>query len=120
MEIRSLDRANLSAEYGVLTQRLLPWPQLNSPFEGAWAVLEPGAATTPHSHHEFEMFIAVSGTATISSDGKESPFVAGDIAYLPPGETHQIANAGDQDFTMYSVWWDPQMSERFSAAIAEQ
>lgn len=118
MEIRSLARDNLAAEYGVLTQRLLPWPQLNAPFEGAWAVLEPGASTTPHSHHEFEMFIAAAGTATISSDGRLSPFVAGDIAYLPPGETHQIVNVGDEDFRMFSVWWDPQMSERFQSAIS--
>jgi mannose-6-phosphate isomerase-like protein (cupin superfamily) len=118
MEIRSLARDNLTAEYGVLTQRLLPWPQLNAPFEGAWAVLEPGAATTPHSHHEFEIFIAAAGTATISSDGRLSAFVAGDIAYLPPGETHQIVNVGDEDFRMFSVWWDPQMSERFQSAIS--
>lgn len=118
MEIRSLDRDNLCAEYGVLTQRLLPWPQLNTPFEGAWAILEPGASTTPHAHHEFEIFIAASGTATISSDGKLSPFVAGDTAYLPPGETHQIVNVGDEDFRMYSVWWDPQMTERYQSNIS--
>ncbi len=117
MQIRSLDRDNLCAEYGVLTQRLLPWPQLDPPFEGAWAVLEPGASTTPHAHAEFEIFLAVSGTATISSDGRVSPFVAGDIAYLPPGETHQIVNVADQDFRMYSVWWDEQMAERFRSGL---
>jgi len=120
MEIRAFDRDTLSSEYGVLTQRLLPWPQLNAPFEGAWAVLEPGASTTPHAHHEFEIFIAASGTATISSDGELRSFVAGDIAYLPAGETHQIVNVGNEDFRMYSVWWDPQMAERFHAAISEQ
>ncbi len=117
MEIRSLDRDNMCAEYGVLTQRLLPWSQLIPPFEGAWAVLEPGASTTPHAHHECELFIAVSGTATISSDGRSRPFVAGDTAYLPPGETHQIVNASsDRDFRMYSVWWDAEMTERFLSA----
>ena len=70
MEIRSLDCDNLQSEYGVLTQRLLPWPQLRTPFEGAWAVLEPGSATTPHAHHEHELFIAATGTATISSNGQ--------------------------------------------------
>jgi mannose-6-phosphate isomerase-like protein (cupin superfamily) len=120
MEIRSLDRDNLAAEYGVRTQRLLPWPHLNAPFEGAWAVLEPGATTTPHSHHEHEIFIAVAGTATISSDGRLSPFVAGDTAYLPPGETHQIVNVGDEEFRMYSVWWDPQMAERFHSALSRR
>jgi mannose-6-phosphate isomerase-like protein (cupin superfamily) len=115
MDIRNLDRDSLQAEYGVLTQRLLPWPALRAPFEGAWAVLEPGAATTPHFHHEHEIFIAAAGTATITSDGRLSPFGAGDIAYLPPGETHQIVNVGEGDFRMYSVWWDPEMAERFTA-----
>lgn len=120
MEIRSLDRDSLCAEYGVLTQRLLPWPQLNTPFEGAWAILEPGASTTPHAHHEFEIFIAASGTATISSNGTSRPFVAGDTAYLPPGETHQIVNVGDEEFRMYSVWWDPQMAERYQSINSQQ
>ncbi|MEO6700906.1 MAG: cupin domain-containing protein [Jatrophihabitantaceae bacterium] len=118
MEIRSLDGADLQSEYGVLTQRLLPWPQLRTPFEGAWAVLEPGAATTPHAHHEHEIFIAASGTATITSDGQLRPFNAGDTAYLPPGEVHQIVNVGESEFRMYSVWWDPQMAERFTASEA--
>lgn len=108
----------MDAEYGVLTRRLLPWPQLNAPFEGAWAVLEPGAATTPHAHHEHEIFIATAGTATISSDGKVLPFNAGDTAYLPPGETHQIVNIGTQDFRMYSVWWDIAMAEQFAGSDA--
>ncbi len=114
MDIRNLDGDNLQSEYGVLTQRLLPWPRLRAPFESAWAILEPGAATTPHAHHEHEIFVAAVGSATIESDGRVLPFQAGDTAYLPPGETHQIVNVGDCEFRMYSVWWDPQMAERFN------
>jgi mannose-6-phosphate isomerase-like protein (cupin superfamily) len=114
MDVRTLDTENLQAEYGVLTQRLLPWPALRAPFEGAWAVLAPGAVTTPHGHHEHELFIASQGTATISSGGEVRPFRAGDTAYLPPGEVHQIVNVGDTEFRMYSVWWDTEMAIRFS------
>ncbi|MFL6162614.1 MAG: cupin domain-containing protein [Jatrophihabitantaceae bacterium] len=115
MDVRILDTENLQAEYGVLTQRLLPWPALRAPFEGAWAVLQPGAVTTPHAHHEHELFIATQGSATISSNGEVRPFNAGDTAYLPPGELHQIVNVGDGEFRMYSLWWDPEMAARFSA-----
>ncbi|HJQ03003.1 MAG TPA: cupin domain-containing protein [Jatrophihabitans sp.] len=115
MDVRVLDIENLQAEYGVLTQRLLPWPVLRAPFEGAWAVLEPGAVTTPHTHHEHELFIATQGSATISADGDVRPFNAGDTAYLPPGESHQIVNVGDGEFRMYSVWWDSELAQRFSA-----
>jgi mannose-6-phosphate isomerase-like protein (cupin superfamily) len=113
MDVRTLDTENLQAEYGVLTQRLLPWPALRAPFEGAWAVLEPGAVTTPHGHHEHELFIATQGTATISSGDQVRPFNAGDTAYLPPGEVHQIVNVGAGEFRMYSVWWDPEMADHF-------
>ena len=118
MEVRSLDTENLTAEYGVLTQRLLPWPALRAPFEGAWAVLAPGAVTTPHAHHEHELFIATAGTATISADGEVRPFNAGDTAYLPPGQTHQIVNVGNDEFRMYSVWWDAELASRFGALAA--
>ncbi|MBV9823621.1 MAG: cupin domain-containing protein [Actinobacteria bacterium] len=120
MDLRSLDIDNLQAEYGVLTQRLLPWPVLRAPFEGAWAVLAPGAVTTPHAHHEHELFIATQGRGTISSDGQVRPFNAGDTAYLPPGETHQIVNVGDTEFRMYSVWWDPELAARFGAESSSE
>ena len=38
MEIRRLDRAKLVKAYGLDSERLLPWPALNAPFEGAWCV----------------------------------------------------------------------------------
>lgn len=113
MDIRKLDRGNMKSEYGALTQRLLPWEALNAPFEGAWCVIEPGGATTPHSHHEYEIFIAAGGAAVIESDGERRPFVAGDLAYFQPGQNHQVINESDTDFQMYSVWWDPEMADRF-------
>lgn len=121
MEIRKLDRDNLCHEYGVLTQRLLPWPAVNAPFEGAWVVLEPGMATQPHSHHEYEIFIAVSGRAILDTGGERRQFVPGDVAYLVPGTVHQVINDDpDGDFQFYGVWWDPEMSRRFTTRHAEE
>src|SRR5437667_134322 len=59
VEIRNLDRANLTKAYGLDSQRLLPWPALNAPFEGAWCILRSGDESTQHSHHEYEIFIAM-------------------------------------------------------------
>jgi oxalate decarboxylase/phosphoglucose isomerase-like protein (cupin superfamily) len=115
MDIHNLDRVNMPTEYGVQVQRLLPWDKLNAPFEGAWCVVTPGSATEPHSHHEYEMFVAVSGSSVLESDGERSPFVAGDVAYLVPGSYHQVINDSDTDFEFYSVWWDQDMSDRFRA-----
>jgi mannose-6-phosphate isomerase-like protein (cupin superfamily) len=114
VEIHHLDRENLRPDNGLRTQRLLPWTELNAPFEGAWCVINPGTASIAHAHHEYEIFIAITGSATLNSDGRHAPFTAGDIAYFTPGQSHQVINNTDTDFQMYSVWWDPDITERFS------
>jgi len=119
VEIRNLDRDGLKAEYGAFTQRLMPWEAVNAPFEGAWCLIAPGTATTPHSHHEYEIFIAISGAAVIESEGERTSFNAGDVAFMTPGENHQVINESDADFQMYSVWWDSEMTEKFAARHGE-
>jgi quercetin dioxygenase-like cupin family protein len=113
MEIRQLARDKMVRENGADGQRLVPWPALNAPFEGAWVVLEPGGATGAHSHHEYEIFIAVTGEAVLESGGERRAFRAGDIVHFPPGTEHRAINDGDAPFEWYSVWWDPEMSTRF-------
>jgi mannose-6-phosphate isomerase-like protein (cupin superfamily) len=119
VEIRRLDRANLKLDNGLRAQRLMPWPVLNAPFEGSWCVVPPGAASGPHGHHEYEIWVAMTGAAEIVSDGVRVPFAAGDIVYLPPWSRHQVVNPGGSDFEMYAVWWDAEMSERFAAQVRE-
>ena len=115
MHIRTLNRAGLAHENGLHAQRLLPWPALNAPFEGSWCVVAPGTASTPHAHHEYEVFIALSGEAVVESAGERCPFRPGDVVYFPPGATHNVRNEGERDFEMYSVWWDEDMTHRFAA-----
>lgn len=114
MQIRQLDRAALGPQNNH-SQRLVPWPALNAPFEGAWCVVEPGTSTTRHAHHEYEMFVAVSGTAALDSAGDRSPFTAGDVAHFPPHTDHQVVNDGTEQFQFYAVWWDQDLSQRFVA-----
>lgn len=114
MEIHRLDRAALKHEYGVDSQRLLPWAALNAPFEGAYAVVRPGTSSTPHSHHEYELFIATRGSAFMVADGRRQPFLAGDAVYCRPGQRHEVVNEGAEDFEFFSVWWDGAMGERFA------
>ncbi|MGW4340416.1 cupin domain-containing protein [Rhodococcus koreensis] len=120
MDIRRLDRANLTRVYGLDSERLLPWSALNAPFEGAWCVLRPGEASDPHAHHESEIFIAMSGRAALVVDGVRREFVAGDIAHLPPGSMHNIVNDEADDFEYYGIWWDVDMSARFVARHHEE
>ncbi|MER6017491.1 cupin domain-containing protein [Streptomyces anulatus] len=113
MEIRRLNRAELTPAYGIEGERLQPWHVLNAPFEGAWCIVRSGGESTPHSHHEYEIFIAMSGRASLVVDGAEHAFVAGDIVHLQPGCTHQVVNDSDGDFEYYGIWWDSDMSEIF-------
>jgi mannose-6-phosphate isomerase-like protein (cupin superfamily) len=115
MQIRTLDRANLTHENGLHAQRLLPWPLLNAPFEGSWCVIAPGTASTPHAHHEYEIFIAISGNALVECDGEPRAFRPGDVVHFRPGERHSVINDGEEDFQFYSVWWDADMTRRFVA-----
>ena len=114
MEIRNLDRENLRLDNQLLAQRLMPWPVLNAPFEGSWCLVHPGSASGPHGHHEYEIWIAMTGKAKIICDGEHSPFVAGDIAHFTPGSVHQVINDSAEDFQMYSVWWDTELAGQFA------
>lgn len=115
IEIRSLARDELEHEYGVDGQRLLPWPALNAPFEGAWCVIRAGTASVPHAHSEYEIFIAMTGAAVLEVRGERVPLAAGDIAHIRPGMEHRVINDGDGDFEMYSVWWNEEMCAEFTA-----
>lgn len=118
--IRNLDRANLKLDNGLDAQRLMPWPELNAPFEASWCVVHPGAASGAHGHHEYEIWVAMTGAAEIiTEDGTRTPFVAGDVVHFPPQLHHQVVNNGDADFQMYAVWWDAEMAAKFSARHEE-
>jgi mannose-6-phosphate isomerase-like protein (cupin superfamily) len=115
MEIRKLDRVNLKPDNGLAAQRLMPWPELNAPFEGSWCVVPPGARSGAHAHHEYEIWVAMTGAAEIVCAGRRTPFVAGDVVRFPPQVEHQVVNEGDEDFQMYAIWWDTEMADKFAA-----
>ena len=60
----------------------------------------------------------VSGDAVLEADGERSPFISGDVAFMPPGTFHTVINESDTDFQFYSVWWDAEMTEKFAVRHA--
>jgi mannose-6-phosphate isomerase-like protein (cupin superfamily) len=119
VDVVRLNRDALVHEYGVDTQRLMPWAVLSAPFESSWAVVRAGTDSTLHSHHEHEIFVAVRGEATIECDGDRAIFRTGDVAFFPPGLQHRVLNDGPEDFEFYSIWWDADMAERFLSRRGE-
>jgi mannose-6-phosphate isomerase-like protein (cupin superfamily) len=114
MEIRKFDPVQLRPDNGLFAQRLMPWPALNAPFEGSWCVVAPGAASGAHGHHEYEIWVAMTGAAEIVCEGRRTPFVAGDVVHFPPRVHHQVVNDGPDEFRMYAVWWDGEMARSFT------
>ncbi|MCA3560001.1 MAG: SidA/IucD/PvdA family monooxygenase [Aestuariivirga sp.] len=113
--VKRFDPKMLVHENGLRAQRLLPFP-LTTPFESSWCILAPGSASTPHAHHEYEIFVALEGEAVIEMDGEEVTLTRGDTVYFEPGARHRVVNRGTTDFIMYSIWWDDAMSLRQLAA----
>jgi|SRR5215211_3252029 mannose-6-phosphate isomerase-like protein (cupin superfamily) len=113
MEIRRMERKNFTSMKGIELEMLHPWPALNAPFTGAWVVVPAGSASYPHSHHQGELFIGISGSAAIVVDGEHREFAAGDLVHLLPNCHHTVINDGEQDFHYYAIWWDTDACEGF-------
>lgn len=66
---------------------------------------EPGWEGEPHDHaddgHE-EVYILISGAATVLIDSEEIPMEAGDAVWIPPTATRQIVN-GDTESSFVLV-----------------
>jgi mannose-6-phosphate isomerase-like protein (cupin superfamily) len=115
VDFRRLEHENLTRAYGLEMKLLYPWDGLAAPFEGAWCVLRPGDKSQTHAHHEHEIFIGMSGRATVVTPDRRYDFAAGDIAFLRPEIEHHLINETDDDFAYYAIWYDRAMSEEFVA-----
>jgi oxalate decarboxylase/phosphoglucose isomerase-like protein (cupin superfamily) len=49
----------------------------------------------------------------VASDTERRPFRAGDIVHFPPQNEHWVVNDGTEEFQMYCIWWDTDMSHVF-------
>ncbi len=58
--------------------------------------IQAGGFTPYHKHDwEHEVFIK-NGKGIVVSEGKEFPFKAGDVIFIPPDEVHQFKNTSDK------------------------
>ena len=87
------------------------WPQKGHPFNLELVKVPPGKAACPfHSHLlQWELYLIVSGTG-LARCGKERVKVkAGDAFIHPPGEAHQLINAGKKPLLFYIIADNPPM-----------
>jgi len=69
----------------------------------------PGKANFPYHAHsaQWEMYLVVSGKATVRHKDGRTEVVAGDAFIFGPDEPHQLINSGLEDLTYYVVADNP-------------
>ncbi|TQM78756.1 mannose-6-phosphate isomerase-like protein (cupin superfamily) [Saccharothrix saharensis] len=110
MDVLSWGEGDLVFEpdHNVHGKRLFPWAGVDRPgWEAAWVVLSPHAVSTPHAHHENEVFFIVEGKGTMRIDDEVRPVGFGDTIFVTRGSEHELTNDADTRLVYLSVWWDP-------------
>ena len=85
-----------------------PWGG-GHPFDLQLRRVPPGAAVFPRHAHtvQWELFIALAGTATVRAGDETHTVAAGDAFLQLPGTAHQIRNTGREDFLFYVIADNP-------------
>ena len=80
------------------------------PFDLALIRIPKGKALCPyHSHSaESELYLVMSGKGSIRDKEGTTIVTAGDAFFFGPGEAHQLANAGEEDFVYYVIADNPR------------
>jgi uncharacterized cupin superfamily protein len=80
------------------------------PFDLALVSIPTGKSLCPyHSHSaESEHYLVVSGRGKVRDKDGWTEVVAGDAFFFGPGEAHQLANAGEEDFVYYVIADNPR------------
>ncbi|MBA3850457.1 MAG: hypothetical protein C0502_10770, partial [Opitutus sp.] len=79
-----------------------PWGG-GHPFDFQVRSIPPGAAICPHHAHivQWELFVVRHGTGTVRAGDERRTVRAGDCFLHPPGEAHQLSNAGPEDLEVF-------------------
>jgi uncharacterized cupin superfamily protein len=80
------------------------------PFDLALVSIPRAKSLCPyHSHSaESEHYLVVSGKGKVRDKDGWTEVVAGDAFFFGPGEAHQLANAGEEDFVYYVIADNPR------------
>jgi uncharacterized cupin superfamily protein len=80
------------------------------PFDLAIVRIPKGKSYCPYHSHaaESELYLIVSGRGSIRDKSGVTEVGPGDAFFFPPGEAHQLRNAGEEDFVYYVVADNPR------------
>jgi len=85
------------------------------PFDLQIRRVPPGASVCPfHAHQaQWELFVVVSGTATVRIGDERQVVGAGEAFLQAPGTAHQITNTGEEDFVFQVIADNPQYDSTY-------
>jgi quercetin dioxygenase-like cupin family protein len=83
-------------ELGVTVRWLISELEEQPEFAMRLYEIEPGAATTAHTHYWEHQVFVLSGQGVLIGEESEIPLVEGDMVYVPPLERHQFASQGNK------------------------
>ena len=80
------------------------------PFDLALVNIPKGKTLCPYHCHssESEMYLVVSGRGKVRDKDGWTEVGGGDAFFFGPGEAHQLANTGDEDFVYYVIADNPR------------
>ena len=80
------------------------------PFDLAMVRIPKGKTYCPYHSHgaESEFYLVVSGRGSVRDKNGTTEVIAGDAFLFGPGEAHQLANAGEEDFVYYVIADNPR------------
>ena len=80
------------------------------PFDLALVRIPKGKTLCPYHAHaaESELYLVVSGRGSVRDRNGTTQVGPGDAFFFQPGEAHQVANVGDEDFVYYVIADNPR------------
>ncbi|MBK3569774.1 MULTISPECIES: cupin domain-containing protein [unclassified Streptomyces] len=84
---------------------LPPDVEADKPFVLNTAVLEEGAELPLHAHPEHEIWVVSSGHGRLDRGAETLDLTEGDVVLFHSGVEHHLANTGDGELRLVSVYW---------------
>lgn len=117
--LRKIKWNELDHGYGVDGEYLMPWGNTKQPFPfcGAYCIARAGTVSEDHINEPIgqeELFIGISGKATIVMNEEKFEMEKGDVMFIPSGMHHWVENHNEEDFHFYALWWDKRHINAFT------
>ena len=117
MYVRTASDDELIRKNGCDLRQLYPWDGVVVPsWNSTLCSIRPLESSTEHDHATDETFIFTGGSGTVRIGTESRGVGAGDVIYIPHGNSHVVTNDSDSEaLTFVSIYWLQKAAEEGSA-----